>query len=74
MPAAPAFRPRDEKACLKAVRKQTNNADVATLDSETSEANNTVMVGVGPDRAPWKCLVKDGKVAEVMSVTDEGAL
>jgi hypothetical protein len=66
--------PGDEKACLKAVRKQTNNPDVVTLDSETSEANNMVIVGVGPDRAPWKCLVKDGKVAEVTSETDEGEL
>ncbi len=41
---------------------------------ETSEANNDITIGVSPDRAPWKCLVKDGKVAGVMSETDEGAL
>ena len=63
-----------EQACLKAVAKQTNTADVEVIDSMTSEANNTVTVGVGPDRAPWKCLVKNGKVAEVMSETDEGGL
>ena len=33
-----------------------------------------MMVGVGPNKAPWKCLSKNGVVAEVMSMTDEGAL
>ena len=34
-----------------------------------------VTVGVGPDRAPWKCLMSnDGTVAEVSSTVDEGAL
>ena len=32
-----------------------------------------VIVGVGADRAPWKCLVKNGNVAEVSSMADEGA-
>jgi hypothetical protein len=41
---------------------------------ETSEANNLVVVGVGPNKAPWRCLVSRGVVAEVMSMTDEGAL
>jgi hypothetical protein len=47
---------------------------VVTLSVEESEANTLVMVGVGPNKAPWKCLSKDGVVAEVMSMTDEGAL
>lgn len=64
----------DEQACLKAVAKETGNADVAVLGTETSEANTDVTIGVGPDRAPWKCLVKDGTVAEVSSLTDEGAM
>jgi hypothetical protein len=63
----------DEQACLKAVAAETSN-DVVTLSVEESEANTLVMVGVGPNRAPWKCLSKDGVVAEVMSMTDEGAL
>lgn len=33
-----------------------------------------VTVGAGPDKARWQCLVKNGKVAEVISLTDEGAL
>jgi len=45
-----------------------------TLSVEESEANTLVMVGVGPNRAPWKCLSKNGAVAEVSSMTDEGNL
>ena len=65
---------KDEQACLQAVSTQTNNGEVVTLSVEESEANTLVMVGVGPNKAPWKCLSKDGVVAEVMSMTDEGAL
>jgi uncharacterized lipoprotein len=64
----------DEQACLQAVSTQTNNGEVVTLSVEESEANTLVMVGVGPNKAPWKCLAKNGVVAEVMSITDEGAL
>ena len=65
---------KDEQTCLQAVSTETNNGDVVTLSVEESEANTLVMVGVGPNRAPWKCLSKNGAVAEVMSMTDEGAL
>jgi hypothetical protein len=71
---APGMPSKDEQVCLQAVSTETNNADVVTLSVEESEANTLVMVGVGPNRAPWKCLAKDGVVAEVMSMTDEGAL
>lgn len=64
---------KDEQACLAAVSNTTNNGDVNVLRTETSEANNTVVVGVGAQRAPWKCLVKNGKVADVMSLTNEGS-
>jgi hypothetical protein len=64
-----------EQACLAAVSNETNNGDVAVLSSEYSEANTVVMIGVGDQRAPWRCLVSDDAVvAEVMSMTDEGAL
>jgi hypothetical protein len=64
-----------EQACLAAVSNETNNGDVAVLSSEFSEANTSVMIGVGADRAPWRCLVSnDGVVAEVTSMTDEGML
>jgi hypothetical protein len=77
-PAAPAASSRmpsqNEQACLQAVSLKTNNGDVVLLGSETSEANDTVYVGVGQQRAKWKCLVKRGKVAEVSSMTNEGGL
>jgi hypothetical protein len=65
---------KDEQACLQAVSTETNNGDVVTLSVEESEANTLVMVGVGPNRAPWECLASGGVVAEVTSMTDEGAL
>ena len=75
-PPAQAVRtgsPADEQACLIAVGAQTSG-DTVLLSSEYSEANTLVIVGVGPKQAKWKCLSKNGKVAEVMSLTDEGAL
>jgi hypothetical protein len=80
--AAPASRPqaaggapaRDKQACLRAVKKETRNSRAVVLSSETSEANNAVIVGVGPQKAQWRCLVKRGTVSEVMSLTNEGAL
>ncbi len=64
----------DQKACLKAVAHKTNNKVVAVLDAIRSEANNSVTIGVGPEKAKWQCLVKGGSVADVMSLTDEGSL
>ena len=63
----------DTGACLAAVAATTNNS-VTVLSSEFSEANTMIMIGVGPDRAPWRCLVSRGRVAEVMSMTNEGSL
>jgi hypothetical protein len=65
---------KDEQACLQAVSIKTNNGDVTVLSTKTSEANNVVIVGVGPNKAPWRCLVSKGVVAEVSSQTDEGRL
>jgi len=64
----------DKRACLRAVRAKTRNPKVSVIGAVSSEANNTVTVGVGAERAPWRCLVKRGKAADVMSQTDEGAL
>ncbi|MGE6783608.1 hypothetical protein ACQKGL_13905 [Ensifer adhaerens] len=64
----------DERTCELAVTKQTNNPDVVTLSSDMSQANTEVIIGVGPQRARWRCLVSGGKVAEVMSLTNEGTL
>lgn len=63
------------EACLREVRRTTNNFDAEIIEMIYSEANSQVKVGVGQDRAPWRCLVSNsGVVAEVMSLTDEGAL
>ncbi len=62
-------------ACLREVRRITNNFDLTIIEMVYSEANSQVKVGVGPNRAPWRCLVSNsGVVADVMSLTDEGAL
>lgn len=63
----------DESACLSAVAGQTGNS-VRVISSESSQADTLVMVGVGPQNAPWRCLVSGGVVAEVMSMTNEGSL
>ncbi len=65
--------PADESACLNAVARQTGNT-VTVLESTFSEANNVVIVGVGPELARWRCLSSGGVVAEVMSLTNEGTL
>ena len=62
-------------ACLAAVTAQTSGGDLDVLSTEFSEANSVVMIGVGPERAPWKCLVSnDGQVAEMSFAGDEGKL
>jgi hypothetical protein len=63
----------DESACLSAVAAQANNS-VTVMSSEFSQANSVVMIGVGPTRAPWRCLVSGGVVAEVTSMANEGSL
>ncbi len=70
--SGPALPEADEKACLQAVKRQTNNDETVLLETSTSEANNTAIIGVGPQKARWQCLVKNGEVAEVMSLTNEG--
>lgn len=63
----------DENACLAAVARETNATGVV-LSSDFSQAATIVMVGVGPSRAPWKCLVSGGRVSEVSFDGDEGRL
>lgn len=65
---------KNAKTCLLAVRRQTNNRDVVILESESSQAKDTIILGVGPQRAKWKCVAKENGAADVQSLTDEGAL
>jgi len=67
--------PAARSACLAAVSNTTNKGDVQITEMIFSQANSQVTVGVGPTRAPWRCLVSNsGVVANVMSLTDEGSL
>jgi len=64
-----------EQACLRDVTRETNNPDVVLLSSSYSEAGTEVIVGVGPQRARWRCIAyRDGSTAGITSLTDEGAL
>ncbi len=60
--------------CVGALDAQTDgNVDVVA--SEFSQANTAVYMEVGPQRAPWRCLVsQDGQVAELSFLGDEGSL
>ena len=61
-------------ACLAAAKDQTGETDITVTSNEFSEANTLVMLGVGAQRAPWRCLVSnDGKVAELSFEGDDSA-
>lgn len=63
------------QGCLRDVSATTNNGIVEVLSSTESEAGTEVIVGVGPDLAPWRCIgYSDGATADIMSLTDEGFL
>lgn len=64
-----------EAGCLRDVAATTNNSEVTIISSFASEAGTGVTVGVGPDRAPWRCIgYNDGTTAAIVSLVDEGAL
>jgi hypothetical protein len=64
-----------EQACLRDVTRTTNNPDVVLISSSFSEAGTEVIVGVGPERARWRCIgYKDGSTAGITSLTNEGSL
>lgn len=64
-----------EQACLRDVTRTTNNGDVVLLGSTFSQAGTEVIVGVGPQRARWRCIgYEDGTTAGIESLTDEGFL
>ena len=65
---------QDKKACVQALKKLAHNVKIVVTGTESSEANNSVTMALGPNRAPWSCLVKNGKVADLMSLIDEGNL
>ena len=73
--AAPGTPSLAQQGCLRDVTKTTNNPDVVLLGSTFSEAGTEVVVGVGEQRARWRCIgYSDGTTASIMSLTDEGRL
>lgn len=63
------------QACLRDVSAQTGNYDAAVLSSSFSEAGTEVIVGIGPQRARWRCIAyRDGTTTGIMSLTNEGFL
>ena len=64
-----------EQACLQRVSIETNNGDVMVIRSSFSESGTEVIVGVGPQGAPWQCIAyRDGSTTRPMSMTNEGTL
>ena len=64
-----------EQACLRDVTRTTNNPDVVLLGSTFSQAGTEVIVGVGEQRARWRCIAySDGTTGGITSLTDEGRL
>lgn len=64
-----------EQGCLRDVTRTTGNPDVVLLSSSFSQAGTEVIVGVGPQRARWRCIgYEDGATSSIMSLTDEGRL
>lgn len=63
-----------QQACVRDVRTTTGNSDVAVVNSSFSEAGTEVILRVGPT-GTWQCIAySDGTTANIMSMTDEGAL
>ncbi len=73
---APAGTPSlAEQGCLRDVTRETGNPDVVLLSSSFSQAGTEVIVGVGPNRARWRCIgYQDGSTSSIMSLTNEGRL
>lgn len=64
-----------EQSCLQSVTFETNNPDVVLLSSSRVVGGTEVIVGVGPQRAPWQCTAFDsGGTSRPMSLTNEGTL
>jgi hypothetical protein len=61
-------------ACKAALAKEAAGTAIEVTGSEFSQANSAVYMALGPQRAPWRCLVgNDGRGAEVMFMGSEGA-
>lgn len=61
----------DEAACREAVAKTAGAAEMTVLSAEASAGNAEIVMGVGPEKARWQCLLSGGKVAGIMEVAEE---
>ncbi|MBK8456574.1 MAG: hypothetical protein IPL47_05180 [Phyllobacteriaceae bacterium] len=61
----------DEEACKTAVATTTGDSDMEILNSNAADGNPVIVVGVGPQKARWQCLMAGGKVAGITAVTAE---
>lgn len=60
------------EACMGALDAQTDG-NVEVVASEFSQANSAIYMVVGPQRAPWQCLVaNDGRNPELMYIGRDG--
>lgn len=74
-PAGNAPEEAARQACLRDVKSTTGNYDAAVISSSFSEAGTEVIVGVGPQRAQWRCIAyRDGTTTGIQSLTNEGYL
>jgi len=64
-----------EQACLQRTSAETNNGDVVLLRSRAVSGGTEVIVGVGPQRAQWRCVAfSSGGTSRPMSLANEGTL
>lgn len=61
----------EEAACREAVAKTAGAAEMTVLSAEASAGNAEIVMGVGPEKARWQCLLSGGKVAGIMEVAEE---
>lgn len=62
------------QSCVRDVRNAAGTADVVVESSSFSQAGTEVFLRVG-GTGRWRCIAyRDGTTADIMSVTDEGAL
>ena len=47
-----------EEVCLPAVAERSGSSDVVVIRSEFDEMFTSVTVGAGPERTPYRCVVK----------------
>jgi hypothetical protein len=73
--AAPRAADVAERACLRDVAREANDPDVIVLSSASSREGTEVIVGVGPQRARWRCVgYDDGTTTVVISLAEERLL